>query len=90
MGKRALAMEGTLATIMDMLCCTNIPTTICIITSMSGEQATVTELKEELENEKKFSSKLTGELYKSKYSRKNQLRINVEQRVDVTNREKAM
>lgn len=85
MGKRALTMEGTLATTINTLRGIDIPTALDIITTMSGDQATVSQLKEELEKENK-----TDTLSKSKGSRKNLLRTNAEIKLDATNMEKLM
>lgn len=90
MGKRALIVEGTLATIMDMLCCTDIPSALSIITTINGDQATMSQLKEELEKEKKLNSELIDTPSKFEDNRRNQLRINAEIQLVMTDRQKSL
>lgn len=80
-------MEGTLATIMDILCCTDIPTALNIITTMSSDHDTVSQLKEELETKNKTNVDLTDKLSKSEERRKNLLRTNFDIKLDEINRE---
>lgn len=49
-------LEGYLAIIMDMINCYDIPNALSIITTMSGDQATISKLKGDLEKERKISS----------------------------------
>lgn len=45
-------MKGTLATTMATLYCANIPTALSTITTLSGDQTIVSQMKEDLEMEK--------------------------------------
>lgn len=81
MGERALAMEGIMTTIMDTLNCTNFPTTLSMISTMNRDQATISQLKEELETTKKSNSDLTDKLENSE---------DIKMKIDATNREWAL
>lgn len=52
LGQRALAMDGMIATICDTLKCSDNESTLGIITPLRGDQATISQLEEDLEAEK--------------------------------------
>lgn len=75
---------------MDMLCYTDIPSTLSIINIISGDQDTVSQLKEGLEKEKKVNLELTKKLSRLGDSRKNKARINAKTKLAVVEKEKVM
>lgn len=77
-------MESTLATSMDMPYGNDIPTTLSIVITMSGDQATVDQLKEELEKDKKENSELNDKVTKLEDNSKSLLRVNTENKLAAT------
>lgn len=61
-----------------------------MITIMSGDQVTISQLKEKLEDVKELNVELTDELAKSKDSRKTLLRANVDLKLHITNGQRTM
>lgn len=88
MGKWALTMEGTLATIMDTLHCSDIATALSIITVITRDQATVSQPKENFEIKRKTSSVLCDQVTKFEDNNTRLLRANVELKLDATDKEK--
>lgn len=73
--------------IMDTLRYTNIPTMLSMIITMSGDQATISQLKKELETAKKSNCELVDKLEKLEDSLNLTARTNNELKLDATNRE---
>lgn len=63
-------MERTLNTIINTLYYSDIPTALSIISTMSRDQAIVSQLKEDLEKEKKVKFKLQDKLTRLMMTRK--------------------
>lgn len=83
-------MGDILSTILDILRYTDIPTALSMITTMSGDQTTVSQLKEELETVKKLKNKLTHKLEKCKDACKALMQTNNKLKLDATNRERTL
>lgn len=86
MGECALTLQGTLTTIMDTLRCADIPTALSIIPIPRGDQATVSQLKEDLEKEN-MNSELQDKVTKLEDNKNKLLRENRELKLAANEKE---
>lgn len=83
-------MEGIMTTILGTLNYIDIPITLNMITTMSGDQSTIRQLKEELEIVKKFHNNMTEKLENSEDIQKASMRTNNKIKIDATNMEQTI
>lgn len=79
-----------MTTILDTLNYTDIPTALSMTTTISENQTTIIQLKEDMETMNKSNSNLTNKLEKSYDSQKALVRTNNEMKIDTTNREQTL
>lgn len=78
LGQHALAMEGMLAIILGTLGCNDYDSALSIITTLSGDQATLSKLKSALEEEKKLTAQLKDNVTKLEDNKARMLKRNAE------------
>lgn len=83
-------MDGMPATICDTLNCSDYDSALSMITTLSGDQANLMKLKEDLDAEKKLSSKLKNDVAKLENDQTRFLRRNANLEAQLLSKDEEM